>query len=436
MNKTTEIIHNYIHNFQWSENTKDLFISNINMAEIMNLQERLEHATTLNVEPNQASLVDSLNDITDSIADIFTRAALKSLKQKKQPFQKRNFDKPWFGLACKIARKKYHRALNIYTITKSYQAKCKLNHESKQYKQTMNKYIKMYKIDKTKKLRNMQTKNPKEYWKYLKSLKTKNYNSQPSLNEFYDYFKTINKTNEPQHEAFNINVENDENTLNRKITSDEISQSIKNLKNGKASGEDKIINEYIKSTKELFLPTYEKLFNSVFDSGFIPNSWLEGTIRPIYKNKGDPKLVQNYRPITILSCLGKLFTAILNKRLTLYLDNNETILENQAGFRKGYAATDHIFVLSSLIEILKGRKQKLFCAFIDFSQAFDSIWRVGLWRKLIFNSVDGKFFELLLTCMKVLSLVLKLMVRHRLFLPASVVFDRVRTFPLYYLPYI
>ena len=122
---------------------------------------------------------------------------------------------------------------------------------------------------------------------------------------------------------------------------------------------------------------------------------MEGTIRPIYKNKGDPKLVQNYRPITILSCLGKLFTAILNKRLTLYLDNNETILENQAGFRKGYAATDHIFVLSSLIEILKGRKQKLFCAFIDFSQAFDSIWRVGLWRKLIFNSVDGKFFRII-----------------------------------------
>ena len=165
------------------------------------------------------------------------------------------------------------------------------------------------------------------------------------------------------------------------MTSDEISQSIKNLKNGKASGEDKIINEYIKSTKELFLPTYEKMFNIVFESDIIPNSWLEGTIRPIYKNKGDPKLVQNYRPVTILSCLGKLFTASLNKRLILYLDNNETILENQAGFRKGYATTDHIFVLSSLIEILKGRKQKLISAFIDFSQAFDSIWRVGLRRK-------------------------------------------------------
>ena len=52
MNKPTEITHNYTHNFQWSENSKDLFISNINMAEIIDLQERLEHAPTLNVEPN------------------------------------------------------------------------------------------------------------------------------------------------------------------------------------------------------------------------------------------------------------------------------------------------------------------------------------------------------------------------------------------------
>ena len=93
--------------------------------------------------------------------------------------------------------------------------------------------------------------------------------------------------------------------------------------------------------------------------------------------------------------MGKVFTSVLNSRLTNFLDSDEIILENQAGFRKGYATTDHIFVLSSLIEIIKSRKQKLFCAFNDFSQAFDSIWRVGLWRKLLFNLVDGQFFRII-----------------------------------------
>ena len=118
------------------------------------------------------------------------------------------------------------------------------------------------------------------------------------------------------------------------------------------------------------------------------------TIRPIYKNKGDVKNVENFSPITILSCLGKLFTALLNNRLTDFLDKNEQLLENQAGFRKGYGTTDHIFVLNSLIEIMKTTKKKLFFAFIDFSQAFDSIWRGGLWRKLLFNSMNGKCFKI------------------------------------------
>ena len=53
-----------------------------------------------------------------------------------------------------------------------------------------------------------------------------------------------------------------------------------------------IKNEYIKSSIDVFLPVYSKLFNCIFDSGIIPESWLTGNVKPIYKNKGnhlDPK---------------------------------------------------------------------------------------------------------------------------------------------------
>ena len=258
----------------------------------------------------------------------------------------------------------------------------------------MHKYINLHKTDKANKLRKMQSNHPRDYWKYLNSLQHKKNNNEPCIDDFYEHFKSINQSHDGQEDTPNINIENADHILNAKITSTKIDKCIKNLKSGKAPAQDNIINEYIKSTKNLFLPIYESLFNVVLDTGIIPSTWLEGTIRPIYKNKGDPKNASNYRPITILSCLGKLFTSVLNSRLTTFLDNNETILENQAGFRKGYETTDHIFVLNSLCEILKQRKQKLFCAFIDFSQAFDSIWRVGLWRKLHLNLIDGKFFRI------------------------------------------
>ena len=106
------------------------------------------------------------------------------------------------------------------------------------------------------------------------------------------------------------------------------------------------------------MPLYCKLFNRVLETGFMPKSWLEGIIIPIYKNKSDPKNPSNYRPITILSCLSKLFTSVLNDRLTLYLNENNILNENQAGFRKDYSCTDHIFTLHSLFEILRKRKKK------------------------------------------------------------------------------
>ena len=69
------------------------------------------------------------------------------------------------------------------------------------------------------------------------------------------------------------------------------------------------------------VPIYIKLFNIVFDSGIIPESWTCGVIKPIYKKKGSPEDPSNYRPITLLSCIGKLFTAIINNRLNYLLKN-------------------------------------------------------------------------------------------------------------------
>ena len=82
------------------------------------------------------------------------------------------------------------------------------------------------------------------------------------------------------------------------------------------------------------LPIYLKLFNLIFDSGLIPESWTKGIIFPIYKNKGNVTSPENYRLITLVSCLGKLFTAILNNRITKYTKDNNIMNNCQAGFRK------------------------------------------------------------------------------------------------------
>ena len=144
------------------------------------------------------------------------------------------------------------------------------------------------------------------------------------------------------------------------------------------------------------LSSYVKIFNIILNSGEIPNEWLLGNIIPIYKRKGAQNDPRNYRPITILSCVGKLFTSLLNNRLTMLSDELNIICENQAGFRKGYSTIDNIFVLNSLIDILKNKKKKLFCAFVDFEKAFDKVWRTAMGHKLLTYNINGKIFKVIL----------------------------------------
>ncbi len=85
---------------------------------------------------------------------------------------------------------------------------------------------------------------------------------------------------------------------------------------------DNIINEYIKCTEDLLCPLYVKIFNKILDTGVFPSEWSIGVIIPLYKNKGDPTDTNNYRGITLLSCMGKLFTSILNDHLNQYSEAN------------------------------------------------------------------------------------------------------------------
>ena len=165
------------------------------------------------------------------------------------------------------------------------------------------------------------------------------------------------------------------------------------MKNNKAGGEDAIINKYIKTTSNQFIEIYKKLFNLIFDTGFIPENWVVGNIIPIYKNKGNSNDPKNFRPITLVSCLGKLFTAIFSERLSKYSDDFFVMHENQCGFRQGYCTVDNLFTLYSFFELLKRKKKKMYCAFIYFEKAFDKIWREGY--KLLINNINGKMLNVI-----------------------------------------
>ena len=122
------------------------------------------------------------------------------------------------------------------------------------------------------------------------------------------------------------NAYSESETLNSPITEDEVSKSVKRLKNGKACGEDCILDEMIKAFSEDHLHLLTQTFNVVLLSGHIPNEGATGVIKPIYINKGDINDSDNYRGITLLSCLGKLFTSVIYSMRSRILNCENSIV--------------------------------------------------------------------------------------------------------------
>ena len=251
--------------------------------------------------------------------------------------------------------------------------------------------------------------NAKEYWKLLKeSARSKLKNL--SADHFDDYFKAINNPNDPFFQPdddivyFNEHFLKSEmeiifDELNITVTETEIRKVIKQLKNGKSGGPDVLLNEFfIHGVNELLHYLYN-LFNKVLDLGHFPEVWSEGYVVPIHK-KGKLVDVNNFRGITLLSTLGKLFMRVLNNRLTTWAQEYYVYIEAQTGFRANMSTTDNVFVLHGIINHMLNSNKKLFCAFVDFTKAFDYVVFDIVWYKLIKLGIGGKILNVIMSMYK------------------------------------
>ena len=124
------------------------------------------------------------------------------------------------------------------------------------------------------------------------------------------------------------------------------------------------------------------------------SDWKIGYIKPIYKGE-DPTQPTNYRGISIMPCLSKVFNSVLNNRLQTYFDINNTIDQSQIGFQPKTRTADHMFVLRTLIEKYQCKSSKLYTCFVDFAKAFDSIIHSVMFYKLSQIGICGPFYNIL-----------------------------------------
>ena len=249
---------------------------------------------------------------------------------------------PWFDNECKDSRNQARRALRHYLKFKSATAK-------EQYSQMRNQYKSL--IREKKRVNHKETnialnnslRDSRAFWKIVRSRSRRTpqqvrIDMESWKSHFENTFKLSNR-HEDRETVDDELVLHD--LLDAKITTTEVRGAITKLKASKAPGMDGIPGGCIKVASDKLTPFLTKLFNALYDASYFPEMWSRSIILPLHK-KGDVQDTNNYRGISLLCAVCKIFTTILTLRLRIWMEQENKVCVEQAGFRSQYSTLDHM----------------------------------------------------------------------------------------------
>jgi len=364
----------------------------------------------------QDAFIDSIindggvNEAADNVYTLLETAISGNCPKKFQKALKNSFPcNKWFDDECKILK----RLANDYAKNHDLDIEENLAQYlslKKSYKATIQRKKREYQNSVRTELNNLECKNPVDYWKYWDKLKKSNKVTTVgtvSLSNFEEYFKNMQVPPRDSASTFDLefleSVEQQIDELvndsvgymtDHPITVFEVQTELKTLKQGKAPGVDGISNEFYKHLSEYLVDPLTTLFNYVWLKGDYPDKWCEGVIQPLHK-KGSYNEPDNYRKLTLMACMGKIFESIVNKRLVFQTEASDEIDPNQFGFTRGCRTSDNVFIIDTLISYQKSMRKNLFITFIDFSKAFDFVNRSFLYYKMIRKGYGGRLVKII-----------------------------------------
>ena len=345
--------------------------------------DRINYLTNCINFENQGSLDSSLSDFTVMLEDIMSPFFKKTPKTTKRAFIESQADKPWFNARCKELYRKYIDSLNTFNKAKTSTNHTFLLQAKKEYKVLERRLKRNYMRAEGNMMDFLRTSNPKLFYSKFRNKRFRH--NSVTLEPFFEHFKNFSSSSNNVADDSDFLYDTDGDCvfeeLDKEITETEILKAISNLKRDKSHGIDGILNEYFIEYKTVFIPVLLKVFNGILQTGFFPTAWSTAVLVPIFK-RGNVKDPNNYRGISLVSNFGKLFTSVLNQRLLDWSENFDILSDAQFGFRPGFGTADAIFALVTVIFKSLSAKNRLYCCFVDYTKAFDTIERLMLWYKI------------------------------------------------------
>lgn len=388
--------------YKWNNDHKEDYISK--------LRERLTMPSFLTNDDVDYDINNHVNYLQQTILDSaermkITRRLSNSNSRKSTP------TKNWYDEECYHVKKSVTSSLGSAIRAtgrdcNTQEHRCLYLENRRIYKKLLRQKKRSHNKAEMRELLSLQKSDPRNWWRKI-GWKAKPSDIQASARSLHQHFKNLldNHADSTDKELKVNAMKRVDNWLSTEfvtdpildgyITTDEINHSVNKLKTGKAAGPDHIISELIKhgyATLEAFL---RDLLNRIYDTAKFPNEWQQQILHPIHKkgNKTDPK---NYRGLSLISVFSKPLLNVLRNRIQAFCDNRQLLIKEQCGFRPGRSTLDNIFALNCRIQHALARNQTLYCMFIDYSKAFDTINRQLLWLKLLQMGFSSKLVRILM----------------------------------------
>ena len=302
----------------------------------------------------------------------------------------------WFDSECRHSKWVAKEALRIFRKSGSRSHRERYVHLRNQYKTLLRQKKSVYYKTSCETLLSS-IKDSSKFWSLVKKAACQNMQqSQIVIEQWRCHFQRLFTRNIRPGVLMETSPYIVHDELDAPISEAEVRCALARMSSTKAPGLDDIPGGYLKLCGGKIIPFLTDLFRKIYDTQYFPRSWSQSIIIPIYKagDKSDP---MNYRGISLLSNISKLFMSILTNRLRMWAEEENKFSYEQAGFRMGHSTTDHIFTLHSIaLKTVYGEgRGKLYAAFVDFEKAFDSVDRSCLWMVLGKLGLSTKFLSML-----------------------------------------
>jgi len=178
----------------------------------------------------------------------------------------------------------------------------------------------------------------------------------------------------------------------RPISVEEIRSRVSRLKKRKSPGADGILPEFVINGGDAIIGSLEVLFNRSFSSSSLPFLWHLAEVVPIRKARRGCR-ASDFRPISLLSVVGKLLDGIIADRLSSHAESQNWFPPFMGGFRRGRSSVDQVLHFTEDVFNSFSKKQVCVSAFLDLSAAYDRLYRDGLLVVLANQGVTGRTYE-------------------------------------------